>query len=209
MSLVICRGCNKEFEAISVDKLGRSYKARRFYCTTECRSAHYISSGKHKYSHIKMYYGLSEFQYNALISAQNGLCLVCEKPLNGKISVDHDHACCPTIYTCGKCVRGLLHEKCNIGLGAFDDDPERLRKAARYLEVSKAMQPFKVNLEEAIKFSKIWTHKGVYIPLSDADCQFATDFSNVVLRNFIQMCQEQAQQEAELNKPKKLIIEGV
>jgi hypothetical protein len=68
---------------------------------------------------------------------------------------------------------------------------------------------YKVNLEEAVKFSKVWTHNGVYIPLSDADCQFAVDFSNVVLRNFIEMCQQQAAQEAELRKPKQLIIEGV
>jgi hypothetical protein len=52
-------------------------------------------------------------------------------------TIDHDHSCCPGRQTCGKCVRGLLCESCNHGLGQFKDSVEKLRGAADYLEIHK------------------------------------------------------------------------
>ena len=71
------------------------------------------------------------------------------------------------------------------------------------------MAAFKVERAEAEKFSKVWNKGGIAILLSPEALDFATDFSNVVLNNFIQMCAAQAKQEAALRKPKQLIIEGV
>lgn len=68
---------------------------------------------------------------------------------------------------------------------------------------------FKVNKIEAEAFAKVWNRGGITILLDDNSVQFATDFANVVLRNFIEMCQKQIQQAQEKTQEKKLIVEGL
>lgn len=77
--------------------------------------------------HMRRQYGISWAEFDELELAQEGRCLLCRsKP--DRWHVDHDHRT-------GK-VRALLCHKCNVGLGWFDDDPEKLRRAASYLEVA-------------------------------------------------------------------------
>ncbi|WP_214415354.1 endonuclease domain-containing protein [Sphaerisporangium fuscum] len=67
---------------------------------------------------------------------QQGRCAICAAPEGGttsqgttrRIAVDHDGEG-ETLR-----VRGLLCAGCNTGLGAFDHDPERMERAAAYLE---------------------------------------------------------------------------
>lgn len=47
--------------------------------------------------------------------------------------IDHDHACCPGIGSCGECVRGLLCHDCNILLGMAKDSADRLDQVKKYL----------------------------------------------------------------------------
>lgn len=68
---------------------------------------------------------------------------------------------------------------------------------------------FSVPLEDAQNFQKIWTNNGIAVLLPPEASVFARDFANVVLRNFIQMCQEQASQTKIVEKEKKIIMEGV
>jgi hypothetical protein len=71
-------------------------------------------------------YGLTVDGYNKLLKKQKGKCFICQqKPSNKKLCVDHDHET-------GE-VRGLLCDKCNRGLGLFDDSVERLQRAVEYL----------------------------------------------------------------------------
>jgi len=81
-------------------------------------------------------YGMSWHEYQRRLDAQGGACAICrtEKPGgNGRWHVDHDHRCCPRAGSCGRCVRGLLCLRCNLGLGYFGDSAERLLAAYEYL----------------------------------------------------------------------------
>lgn len=81
-------------------------------------------------------YGLNRATYEALRARQGGGCAICggQSTDGPSLHVDHDHSCCPGSRTCGKCIRGLLCNGCNIAIGYMRDDPARLRAAADYLD---------------------------------------------------------------------------
>lgn len=78
---------------------------------------------------------MTQEQFEALVRKQHGLCR-CGVPLGIVVHIDHDHACCPGRYSCGKCVRGVLHPSCNKAIGFVQDDPKALRALAEYLEAA-------------------------------------------------------------------------
>jgi hypothetical protein len=88
----------------------------------------------------KYLYGLTPEGRARLLAEQDGCCYLCGEPLQtgapGMVHVDHDHACCRGVRSCGTCVRGLACEPCNKGIGAFGDDPERMRRVADNLEMA-------------------------------------------------------------------------
>jgi hypothetical protein len=70
-------------------------------------------------------YGLTDSTALELRARPCDLCST-EPPSTGRAhSIDHDH-------TTGA-VRGVLCHSCNLALGHFKDDPERLLRAAQYL----------------------------------------------------------------------------
>jgi len=81
-------------------------------------------------------YGLGQGGYQMFLDRQGHACAICRAPFNAeyRLAVDHDHRCCDSKTSCGKCVRGLLCTNCNRALAAFLDDPARMRAAADYVE---------------------------------------------------------------------------
>lgn len=61
-----------------------------------------------------------------LLATQGGVCALCGGD-SARWCMDHDHD--------NGMVRGVLCYSCNVGLGQFGDDPDRLMAAVDYLDV--------------------------------------------------------------------------
>ena len=89
---------------------------------------------------LKHHYGLTLEQYDTIFQKQEGKCLICtrhQSELPTVLVVDHDHNCCAGDKSCGKCIRGLLCDGCNRGIGGFEDNIEALQNATVYLKGTK------------------------------------------------------------------------
>jgi hypothetical protein len=136
-----CRNCNivKPLELFHKNKACKDGRAS--WCK-ECQSIMLKEARKDplkgdKFRHyrykglIKKRYGITIEQYDKMFEEQNGSCAICKKickhgVLFGKrLSVDHDHNT--------KFVRGLLCQKCNRGLGLFNDNTEIMEEAIKYI----------------------------------------------------------------------------
>lgn len=76
---------------------------------------------------------MTEQHYDEMFEAQGGKCAICSSTTrdSGKRRFDIDHCHDSDV------VRGLLCMQCNIGLGAFKDDPDRIDKAIAYVRFHK------------------------------------------------------------------------
>jgi hypothetical protein len=71
-------------------------------------------------------FGISEKEYEQMLVEQNNKCAICKIQIGWEAAVDHCH-------NTDK-IRGLLCRKCNLGLGAFKDNIETIRKAILYVK---------------------------------------------------------------------------
>jgi hypothetical protein len=114
----------------------RSGKARGVVriCTVEACEEPRSSRGLcRKHRSVVSLYGVTTEWYDAALLRG---CAICGRVDAPRFAVDHDHSCCPGTRACGKCTRGVLCNLCNVGLGSFGDDPERLQAAIDYLSRS-------------------------------------------------------------------------
>lgn len=124
--------CPRCKEVKSVGEFG-SNRSQKSALAPYCRSCHNVAMaeirernhGSGRNYLLKLRYGVTEAQVNEMIAEQGGICVICLRAVPKH--VDHDHMT--------GLVRRILCFKCNGGLGQFEDDPERLRLAADYLEL--------------------------------------------------------------------------
>jgi hypothetical protein len=65
-----------------------------------------------------MNYQTEKYIRKLFYDAQKGICPICDKPLTGKISLDHDHATGEP--------RGLLHQQCNLKVAQIETHTKKL-----------------------------------------------------------------------------------
>src|ERR1035441_7177670 len=102
------------------DKARNPTPARKASAKVRRQMPKYKASAKAR--DLKRKFGMTMEQYNILFESQNGCCKICGKcqlELSKSLAVDHDHITME--------VRGLLCQKCNLGLGQFDDNKELLQ----------------------------------------------------------------------------------
>ena len=107
-------------------------------------------------SNLKHLYGMSLEDYEQILIKQKYKCAnpFCHNQYLDikKLSVDHDHSCCPGRNSCGKCIRGLLCMECNFILGHANDDDSYLNGLVEYLQKWKKYTT--TSLSEEMKITK-------------------------------------------------------
>lgn len=139
------RTCSKCKVEKSDDSFGyRNTPAARKYswckaCTTKASLDNYhkkTPQEKRKKFRWSLY-KLTEDDFQNKLNAQDNKCAICSTAFDESIRskfpfVDHDHSCCAK-STCGKCVRGLLCNRCNNFIGTLESSTGYKQKAEEYI----------------------------------------------------------------------------
>lgn len=140
-----CPSCNKAAIAERGRKAGRKYsttpkgraaRRKRYERRRALQSEEERKLEAFKW-HLKREYGLTLEEYDEFVKGHGNRCAICARGpehQQRRLHVDHDHES-------GK-IRGLLCSSCNTGLGQFQDDPELLEEARKYLAAYKALDAY-------------------------------------------------------------------
>ena len=145
-----CTGCGEDYPLEHFNKKGSGRSTRCKKCVAAYYNNYYHGSEKRKEyvksatkaNRKKNYfrdrakrYGITEECLQSMVDKHSGMCWICLK--NPWKAVDHDHSCCGDKGSCGKCVRGLLCDRCNWALGHLYDDTETIERMYFYLTNSR------------------------------------------------------------------------
>ena len=128
---------NERFALYPDEKIKAQERSKKWYeenkdkVREKNRNNKQYRADRDRWYRIKNTYSLTKDQYLEILDSQNGCCAICEKIVE-KPYIDHDHSCCPTEVSCGKCVRGILCQKCNMFMHYVDEYLHYLDKAKKY-----------------------------------------------------------------------------
>lgn len=138
-----CYKCSEEKD-LELFAKGKKYSDGRRNICKKCHAGYitqYYKERPEKYAEkvrMNSYYKanwkrhkISEEQYIELVSLYDGKCHGCQD--REATNIDHNHGCCDTRFSCGKCVRGVLCNQCNTALGLLSDDPKKVQSLLDYI----------------------------------------------------------------------------
>lgn len=133
-SRLVCLDCENEGLPLT-RKATKSGPRSPALCATHRRARRKGTSEARHHAHLLATYNMTPEDYQALYEAQGGRCAICQWATGKtrRLSVDHDHSCCPGKISCGLCVRGLLCRPCNTLLGRARDAVAFFQRAIDYL----------------------------------------------------------------------------
>lgn len=69
-----------------------------------------------RHNNLHTRHRITENKWNSIWEYQKGLCRMCNESLidDLRVSVDHNRNCCDKDTSCGNCIRGLVHQQCNV-----------------------------------------------------------------------------------------------
>jgi hypothetical protein len=129
-----CQFCKK---TLTLEQFFKNKKTRDgfgSYCKNCKQQKNNKSWTKNRYKHLEerknnhllKTYNISLKDYKEMLNNQYGLCAICFSKDKRKLAVDHNHKT-------GK-IRGLLCQRCNQGIGMFQDNYELLINAIKYIK---------------------------------------------------------------------------
>lgn len=107
----------REYNAKNAERRRETERARRSDPANKAKVREYCR---------KRVYGLTPEALRTLLESQGYRCPICGEPVGERDHVDHCHET--------GVVRGVLHGRCNSGIGHLGDSVARLRAAIAYLE---------------------------------------------------------------------------
>lgn len=126
----VCKDCRSAAAKANYASKDRQNDAKRSRYQTDPEYRRRQLSQQHKARH-----GITLDEKEAMLAAQGGRCAACPATAPGGHgwATDHNHACCPGTRSCGRCIRGILCNNCNLALGHVADSVERLQGLINYL----------------------------------------------------------------------------
>lgn len=160
IEVLICARCKLEKSILDFYKCKSNYSGYYSYCK-ECEKNQSIvkreksKSSRHRAT-LKYTYGITLKEIMNLKQLQDNKCNICDLDCL-TLYVDHNQKCCSGKRSCTYCIRGLLCQSCNTGLGKFEDNVFYINNAIEYLTKSVCIIP---NIPESkyhsIKEQTLW-----------------------------------------------------